>query len=241
MAKCNCLKKKLHPIKMPVKEKIIPDEIFGIKAITPAPEMEGILDWLKFTRIHKYWAFFSHLSYEALITLNDENLDLYLRELGARQSFMVGTRKKILKSIEELRNRTQQLRDLDPFDVEFSCYVISTILKTPICDYIKEVDGTYITGLLKEKITQVVDAARKRGEWSIFIKAMLEEYVEHKSIPDFDKMCAKQWLKYIQFDFLPTPDLSLGYDQRAKEKPSIMMLAKLANAKKQDYNNNYFN
>ncbi|XP_014261363.2 uncharacterized protein LOC106673692 [Cimex lectularius] len=194
-------KKTLKVLHFSQKAKTIPNVIFGIKASPPMPGMEGMLDWLMSKCIHKYWPFFSNLTYTEMISLRDENLDWYMNSLGAQGTFCQGARRKILKSLEELRSRSSQIKVIDHLDVEKSCRTISSVLKTPISDSDMEEDGTFLTGLIMEKITLVVDVCKKTGSSVNSVAALLREYIECKSVHEYDKICAKSWLNGIKLDF----------------------------------------
>ncbi|CAL8296408.1 unnamed protein product [Boreogadus saida] len=66
----------------------------------PAPEPNGVLDWLRRLRLHKYYPVFKPLSMEEFLALTEEDLNKYDLTQGA---------KKKLKTQLELQNREMKL------------------------------------------------------------------------------------------------------------------------------------
>ncbi|XP_056454684.1 zinc finger CCHC domain-containing protein 14, partial [Gadus chalcogrammus] len=66
----------------------------------PAPEPNGILDWLRRLRLHKYYPVFKQLSMDEFLALTEEDLNKYDLTQGA---------KKKLKTQLELQNREMKL------------------------------------------------------------------------------------------------------------------------------------
>jgi hypothetical protein len=68
--------------------------------------------WLKHLRLHKYTSYFSQMSYEQIMELNDEKL--------ITANITLGARKKLLNNIEKLRSRPARLRQLCQVRITFS-------------------------------------------------------------------------------------------------------------------------
>ncbi|KAJ1347968.1 hypothetical protein KIN20_003165 [Parelaphostrongylus tenuis] len=68
------------------------------------PGMREVPAWLKSLRLHKYTAMFAELSYEQMMALDEAELE--------KRNVTKGARKKILQSIQKLRNRAADLRAL---------------------------------------------------------------------------------------------------------------------------------
>lgn len=66
--------------------------------------LQDVTQWLKHLRLHKYTDYFSSLSYEEILALNDDKL--------IESKITLGARKKILTNIEKLRNRPERIREL---------------------------------------------------------------------------------------------------------------------------------
>lgn len=67
--------------------------------------------WLKSLRLHKYWRLFSQLTYEQMLSLNEDNFDLVVEQMGG--AVTQGARRKIILSIAKLRDRANLLAALE--------------------------------------------------------------------------------------------------------------------------------
>lgn len=67
----------------------------------------GLLDvsqWLKHLRLHKYTDYFTSMSYDEILALDDDKL--------VESNITLGARKKILSNIDKLRNRPRRIKEL---------------------------------------------------------------------------------------------------------------------------------
>uniref|UniRef100_A0A672FQD3 Zinc finger, CCHC domain containing 14 n=1 Tax=Salarias fasciatus TaxID=181472 RepID=A0A672FQD3_SALFA len=80
-----------------------------------APEQNGILDWLRRLRLHKYYPVFKQLTMEEFLALTEEDLNKYDLTQGA---------KKKLKTQLELQ---KSYNILIYFTVSFSCLILSCV------------------------------------------------------------------------------------------------------------------
>lgn len=71
----------------------------------PMSGMKDVPSWLKSLRLHKYAHLFSQLTYEQMLNLNEEQLE--------NQGVTKGARHKICLSIAKLRERPDQLRQME--------------------------------------------------------------------------------------------------------------------------------
>ena len=106
--------------------------------------------WLKTLRLHKYTTMFQDLTYDEMMNLNERQLEI--------RKVTKGARKKILQSLEKLRERVATLKSLDrvcfntllendginvylfqfldeKIDVSIVISEVRAILNTPICTY----------------------------------------------------------------------------------------------------------
>ncbi|KAL1138895.1 hypothetical protein AAG570_008957 [Ranatra chinensis] len=81
-------------------------------AIYDNPGMRDVKSWLKSLRLHKYWRLFSQLSYEQMLSLNEDNFDAILDQVGGG-TVTQGARRKIVLSIAKLRERSGLLALLE--------------------------------------------------------------------------------------------------------------------------------
>jgi hypothetical protein len=96
------------------------------------PGMKDVPLWLKTLRLHKYTTMFQDLTYDEMMNLNERQLELLKVTKGAR--------KKILQSLEKLRERVSTLKTLDETldnksDITFIISEIRQMMNTPICSY----------------------------------------------------------------------------------------------------------
>lgn len=61
--------------------------------------------WLKSLRLHKYTRLFQEMSYDEMMALDDQKLE--------QRQVTKGARKKILQSLDKLRDRSQLIRQLE--------------------------------------------------------------------------------------------------------------------------------
>lgn len=73
--------------------------------INCAPGMSQVQQWLKSLRLHKYGDIFATMSYDEMMSLNDDALE--------RKNVTRGARNKILVNIRKLQGRKQMLIDLE--------------------------------------------------------------------------------------------------------------------------------
>lgn len=67
--------------------------------------------WLKSLRLHKYTRMFQELSYDDMMELDDQKLE--------QRQVTKGARKKILQSLDKLRDRSQLIRQLEKVNNAF--------------------------------------------------------------------------------------------------------------------------
>jgi hypothetical protein len=96
------------------------------------PGMKDVPLWLKTLRLHKYTVMFQNLTYNEMMNLNERQLEMLKVTKGAR--------KKILQSLEKLRERVSTLKMLDKIldaksDLTFIISEIRSMMNTPICSY----------------------------------------------------------------------------------------------------------
>jgi hypothetical protein len=96
------------------------------------PGMKDVPLWLKTLRLHKYTTMFQDLTYDEMMNLNERQLEVFKVTKGAR--------KKILQSLEKLRDRVKTLKALDKTldnkaDLTFIICEIRQMMNTPICSY----------------------------------------------------------------------------------------------------------
>jgi len=63
-----------------------------------------VSQWLKHLRLHKYTDYFTNMSYDEILALDDDKL--------VESNITLGARKKILSNIEKLRNRPRRIKEL---------------------------------------------------------------------------------------------------------------------------------
>jgi hypothetical protein len=96
------------------------------------PGMKDVPLWLKTLRLHKYTTMFQDLTYDEMMNLNERQLEIFKVTKGAR--------KKILQSLEKLRERVTTLKALEKTldnksDLTFIICEIRQMMNTPICSY----------------------------------------------------------------------------------------------------------
>lgn len=74
--------------------------------------------WLKSLRLHKYTNMFQQMNYDQMMTLNEHQLEL--------QSVTKGARRKILQSVQKLRERVDFLKQLER--VRISTHICMNII-----------------------------------------------------------------------------------------------------------------
>ena len=73
--------------------------------------MIAIHRWLRILRLHKYLFFFANLTYNDIISINHTNISYFEKMVGILD-MTIGARNKILREIEELRNRRSRLKQI---------------------------------------------------------------------------------------------------------------------------------
>lgn len=63
---------------------------------------KDISQWLKHLRLHKYTDYFCSMTYDDILSLNDDKL--------VESNITLGARKKILSNIEKLKNRPERIK-----------------------------------------------------------------------------------------------------------------------------------
>ncbi|CAD5224376.1 unnamed protein product [Bursaphelenchus okinawaensis] len=101
------------------------------------PGMKDIPIWLKGLRLHKYTKLFEEMTYEQMMALNEDALE--------KRQVTKGARRKILQSLDKLKDRSQLIRQLEKCidengDVRCLIVELSSMLNTPIAAY----EPTYI-------------------------------------------------------------------------------------------------
>ena len=92
--------------------------------------MENVPQWLKQLRLHKYTEYIMSLSYQELISLNEEKLQ--------KMNVTKGARRKILLSIEKLSERPKTLAtinsklDREGCDIKEILLELETLIKSPV-------------------------------------------------------------------------------------------------------------
>ncbi|KAI6219007.1 Protein Smaug [Aphelenchoides fujianensis] len=113
----------------------------GLQAPKPAvfnavgpfqPGMKDVPLWLKGLRLHKYTPLFQNMTYEEMMSLNDQRLE--------QRQVTKGARKKILQSLLKLRDRSQLIRQLETCidehgDVRCLIVELRGMMNTPIPIY----------------------------------------------------------------------------------------------------------
>ena len=92
--------------------------------------MENVPQWLKQLRLHKYTEYIMSLSYQELLSLNEEKLQ--------KMNVTKGARRKILLSIEKLSERPKTLAtinsklDREGCDIKEILLELETLIKSPV-------------------------------------------------------------------------------------------------------------
>ncbi|RZF37739.1 hypothetical protein LSTR_LSTR003150 [Laodelphax striatellus] len=119
------------------------------QSATPKPGMKDLYNWLKFLRLHKYYNHFVGLSYEQLLSLNEENFDVLVP--GVTQ----GARRKFLITIDALRERyntlvifndevmTMNTETLMKVIDQLKLMIFTPLKEVPQCQKKKEADIPY--------------------------------------------------------------------------------------------------
>ncbi|CAH1401792.1 unnamed protein product [Nezara viridula] len=71
----------------------------------------GTKEWLKSIKLHKYWPLISHWSYWQMLALTKENMEYNIKFVGGTE-ITHGAQGKLLRSIEELRERRFRLKNI---------------------------------------------------------------------------------------------------------------------------------
>ncbi|KAE9553642.1 hypothetical protein FO519_003143 [Halicephalobus sp. NKZ332] len=94
------------------------------------PGMKDVPTWLKTLRLHKYTQMFQDLTYDEMMNLDDKKLEV--------RKVTKGARKKILQSLEKLKERVPSLKALDnslgeKCDLPCAIVELRSVMNTPIC------------------------------------------------------------------------------------------------------------
>ncbi|CAI5451519.1 unnamed protein product [Caenorhabditis angaria] len=111
------------------------------------PGMRDLTYWLKKLRLHKYTPIFEKLTYSEMLALNSESLE--------KLKVTTGARKKIIQSIEKLRDRPKFLKNLEQGLIQrekcLRC-AICTIRQMLWCPFIRYESNSGMTGNQKRQI-----------------------------------------------------------------------------------------
>lgn len=166
-----------------------------------SPEMRDVKNWLRSLRLHKYWKLFSHLSYEQILSLTDENFDSFL---DGSVPVTQGARRKIILSIVKLRERVNVLTSLER-DVMNGGHLVTAmdelrqILSTPIKSYIEEERPAYddiptaFTRVLGKVCTQVMVGNCLDDEAPSVFLNLLESTLHHEAFTQQQKKKISTW------------------------------------------------
>jgi hypothetical protein len=96
------------------------------------PGMKEVPVWLKALRLHKYTQMFQQMTYSTMMSLDDHQLEHLQVTKGAR--------KKIIQSLEKLRERVPLLKQLEKCidengDTRCLIFELRQMMNTPICAY----------------------------------------------------------------------------------------------------------
>ncbi|CAD5232239.1 unnamed protein product [Bursaphelenchus xylophilus] len=96
------------------------------------PGMKDIPIWLKGLRLHKYTKLFEEMTYDQMMRLNESALE--------KKQVTKGARRKILQSLEKLKDRSQLIRQLEKCidengDVRCLIVELRSMMNTPIAAY----------------------------------------------------------------------------------------------------------
>ncbi|KAI1711789.1 SAM domain (Sterile alpha motif) domain-containing protein [Ditylenchus destructor] len=87
---------------------ILPSSNYSNSTLIPAnfkPGMKEVPGWLKALRLHKYTALFQNMDYDEMMTLDEQQLE--------QKQVTKGARKKILQSVQKLKERVTLLKQLE--------------------------------------------------------------------------------------------------------------------------------
>ncbi|KAH7716044.1 Sterile alpha motif containing protein [Aphelenchoides avenae] len=96
------------------------------------PGMKEVPMWLKALRLHKYTQLFQQMTYSTMMSMDEQKLEQLQVTKGAR--------KKILQSLQKLRERVGWLKQLekcidDDVDTGYLILELRQMMSTPICAY----------------------------------------------------------------------------------------------------------
>ena len=84
-----------------------------------------VSQWLKHLRLHKYTDYFTCMSYDEILALDDDKL--------VESNITLGARKKILSNIDKLRNRPRRIKEL----VNVNIFLFIIVLKFIFLNFFK--------------------------------------------------------------------------------------------------------
>ncbi|KAF6203812.1 hypothetical protein GE061_002147 [Apolygus lucorum] len=173
---------------LPKKEKIIPSQQLGVEALpTINKTMQGVLDWLKTERLHKYWPVFSRMTYTTLVGLNEGNLEHALTCIGS-DPITNGARGRILRCTERLRERSNLLNAINehtPLDDIADIFLL--IASTPLSASENEPNGLSLVKLFRQKLNQVVGYYGPEITKNYVLRKALLTYIGRSEVPESDK------------------------------------------------------
>ncbi|BES89916.1 Hypothetical protein NTJ_02724 [Nesidiocoris tenuis] len=172
-----------------------------------SPLQKSVLEWVRSERLLVYWPFISHLSYEQLVGMRENNLTRLIRQFG---DFPITfwAKKRILKSAKLLRYRVRVIESVDVknmFPTETAERFLS-VLKTPISRIHLEPSGRNLAGLVREKLFVAIawygDGALKYCKY----RMMLESFSSNECFLEEDRCIVAQVLSRQRYNMRPRSD-----------------------------------
>ncbi|KAF6216252.1 hypothetical protein GE061_000592 [Apolygus lucorum] len=167
--------------------KTIPTFINGVAARPFSSDLIGVLRWLKYEKLHKYWPIFSHMSYSTLLGLTKENIDHTVANLGA-EPITRGATSRFVRGTKYLRERVTNLAKIDELTpLETIADQFLYIVYTPLSSTEKEPSGEFLLKTLRSKIDLLVSVHGSSFFAHDRISSAIEKYLLRPEVPRKDK------------------------------------------------------
>ncbi|KAK0412231.1 hypothetical protein QR680_006103 [Steinernema hermaphroditum] len=171
-----------------------------------SPTMQDVASWLKSLRLHKYTEMLQSMSYEEMLSLDEECL--------LERGVTTGARRKLVQCINKLRDRVPVLRSFvdekgEPLlDIAIVIAEVRTILSTPMkpydCGYQQQGFGAAMTDLdeknlpghiicLLERIHERRCRQRKNIEGLVNLLEVYERIMKHHAFTESQKRRVVGW------------------------------------------------
>ncbi|CAA9998232.1 unnamed protein product, partial [Nesidiocoris tenuis] len=151
--------------------------------------LPGVLEWAKNEKLHKYWPIFSHMSYDQLVSMSENNLDDLLQQIGALP-VVTGARKCFVKCAKQLRARATMLDmiNVETMSAPEVAEILLTVLKTPISRTFLEPDGRNLAAIMREKLLVAIAWYGDTGLKFYKFRIMLERFLKNDLLPEVDRL-----------------------------------------------------